>query len=129
MKEKRIKKRMFTLMEMMIVMTIIAALIGVLAVKYAGSLDENRAFKTKAAIERLSGILNIKAANDPSFIDRAPTDWQNVVRNSPMVNDPNSLIYDGWGAPYTVTVEGGNIEIHSSNWDSYIRTHETNFGR
>jgi type II secretory pathway pseudopilin PulG len=127
MKIHRIKRRFLTLIEMMIVMFIIALITGVLAYRYTGSLDESRAFKTKVAIERLSTILNLRAADHPEFLDNVESQWQEAVRNSPLVSNPNDLIRDGWGSTFQVGVEGNNIVVHSQRYDDYVNTHQTMF--
>ncbi len=122
-----LKRRCLTLIEMMIVMFIIALITGVLAYRYTGSLDESRAFKTKVAIERLSTILNLKAADDPGFADNVSTEWQDVVVNSPLVSNPKDLIKDGWGQDFDVFVENNTIYVHSQKYDDYVDSHETMF--
>ena len=103
---KNIKKRFLTLIEMMIVMFIIAMITGGLAYRYVGSLDESRAFKTKVSIERLSGILNLKAADDPAFLGNL-TGWEEMVAGSPLVSNPKDIINDGWGQRFQVDVVDG----------------------
>ena len=53
----------------MIVMFLIALITGVIAYNYRGSLDEGKAFKTKAAIEKLETILNLRVSEDPGLQD------------------------------------------------------------
>src|ERR1700722_4922810 len=102
---KNLKKRMITLIEIMIVMFLIALITGVLAYNYRGSLDEGKAFKTKAAIEKLETILNLAVSEHPEEVNSITSDWQNVVRNSPLVANVNALLVDGWGSPYQVSVD------------------------
>lgn len=116
---KNIKKRFLTLIEMMIVMFIIAMITGGLAYRYVGSLDESRAFKTKVSMERLSGILNLKAADDPTFLTNLNT-WEDVVNGSPLVSNPKDLIADGWGQKFHVDVVDGNVVITSAKYNDYI---------
>lgn len=117
-----VKRRFLTLIEMMIVMFIISLLIGFLAYRYTGSLDESKAFKTKVGVERLSTILNLKVADDPNFLNDISS-WQSVVQNSPLVSNPNDLIYDGWGNLYQVTVSNGQIYVDSQAYQQYQRDH------
>lgn len=118
---KQVKRRFLTLIEMMIVMFIIALITGGLAYRYVGSLDESRAFKTKVAIDRVSGILNLKAADDPSFLERAQTEWQGVISDSPLVANANDLMRDGWGQYFQVEVNDDTIVVHSRKYQDYIR--------
>lgn len=118
---KHVKRRFLTLIEMMIVMFIIALITGGLAYRYVGSLDESRAFKTKVAIDRVSGILNLKAADDPSFLDRAQGEWESVLRDSPLVANANDLVNDGWGQKFQIEiVDGDTIIVRSRKYDQYL---------
>ena len=49
----------------MIVMFLIALITGVIAYNYRGTLEEGKAFKTKAAMEKLETILSLEIANHP----------------------------------------------------------------
>jgi len=122
----KIKRRHITLIEIMIVMFLIALITGAIAYNYRGSLDEGKAFKTKAGIERLTTILNLKAAESPAFAENVGG-WREVVRASPLVQNPNTLIKDGWGEDYRVDLENGVIKVHSEKYESYKKTHSTMF--
>jgi general secretion pathway protein G len=112
------KRRFFTLMEMMIVIVIIGLLMGVLVGNYAGGLNEAKALKTEAAMNNLSTILNIEAANDPSFLAEAQSEWQNVVRRSPLAKNPNNLLKDGWGHEFEIVVDdNNNIHVFSRTYE------------
>ncbi len=122
---KNAKKRFLTLIEMMIVMFIIAMITGGLAYRYAGSLDESRAFKTKVAMERLSGILNLKAADDPSFLSNVNSAWEGVASGSPLVNNAKDVINDGWGHKFHVDLDNsGNIVISSKKYEDYMNANK-----
>lgn len=126
---KSIKRRFITLIEIMIVMFLIALITGVVAYNYRGTLDEGKAFKTKTGIEKLSTILNLKAADDPSILNNIDTEWKAVVRTSPLVQNPDALIKDGWGSDYEVSVDdNGVIRIKSEKYEDYKKTHKTMFG-
>lgn len=124
---KRLKKRFVTLIEMMIVMFLIALITGVIAYNYRGSLDEGKAFKTKAGIEKLETILNLEAAKNPQLLDNA-SQWKDYVSSSPLVQNVEALTKDGWGFDYQVGVENGAIKVRSEKYDEYIKTHHTMFG-
>ena len=49
----------------MIVMFLIALITGVIAYNYRGTLEEGKAFKTKAAMEKIETILSLEIANHP----------------------------------------------------------------
>lgn len=104
----KIKKRFVTLIEMMIVMFLIALITGVVAYNYRGTLEQGKAFKTKTGMERLQNVLSLALAEDPSLDVNA---WQDIVRKSPLVQDANALIKDGWGVPYEVATDNVSNEI------------------
>lgn len=118
---------MITLIEILIVMFLIALITGVVAYNYRGSLDEGKAFKTKAGMEKLETILNLTVAEDPDALDEVESNWKEMVRSSPLVKDPKSLEKDGWGNEYEVTVEDGVIHIRSDKFEDYKKTNKTLF--
>ncbi len=116
-----------TLIEIMIVMTLIAMILGVVAYNYQGALEEGRAFETKANIEKIRTILTLKIANDPSAIDDLPSKWKDYIKSSPLVVNPDKMVNDGWGNEFKVTVEqsadGNNlIVVRSDRLDAYEKT-------
>lgn len=112
-----IKRRFVTLIEMMIVMFLIALITGVVAYNYRGSLDEGKAFKTKAGMEKLETILSLVMADD---LSANISDWKSMISQSPMVKNPRDLIYDGWGDEYQVSQNNdGHILIYSPKYDAY----------
>jgi type II secretory pathway pseudopilin PulG len=121
---QRKERRFITLIEMMIVMFLIALIIGVLAYNYGGSLDEGKAFKTKMAIEKVSTILNLEAAKNPQFL-QGTSNWQAVIRASPLVKNANDFIKDGWGEDLQVEVHDNIIHVYSRHLEEYKRSHPT----
>lgn len=122
-----IKKRFVTLIEMMIVMFLIALITGVIAWNYRGTLEEGKAFKTRAGIERLESILHLAAADNANLLDNIESNWQEAIKSSPLVQNANALIKDGWGQEYTVTVEDGDIHVRSNRFKEYIKNKPTMF--
>lgn len=122
-----IKKQYVTLIEMMIVMFLIAIITGVVAYNYKGTLDESKAFKTKTSIQKIETILNLEVAKNPALINHI-NNWQQVIEQSPMVQNPNAIKYDGWGELFQVTQEDGNIKVYSQKYQEYKAKHNTMFG-
>lgn len=118
------KRRLITLIEIVIVMFLIAMITGVVAYNYTGTLEKGKAFKTEMGIERLTTILNLAVSENPGVVNEVQGRWQEIVRSSPLVNKPDELINDGWGNPYQVGVdEDGNIHVTSSRYEEYKRSH------
>lgn len=110
----KLRARFITLIEVMIVMFLIALITGVLAYNYKGSLDKGKEFKTKAAMEKLETILNLRIAEDPGLLENIEDQWQVEVKKSPLVQNAKDLIYDGWGKVYRVEKNAeGELEITS----------------
>ena len=122
-----VQRRFVTLIEMMIVMFLIALITGVVAVNYRGSLDEGKAFNSKMGIEKLETVLNLEMSKHPNAGSEVMSRWKDFVRASPIVQDPNSLVKDGWGEDYQVTIdpETGGVRVTSSKYDEYLRTHNS----
>ncbi len=115
------RRRYITLIEMMIVMMIIAMISGVIAYNYQGSLNEGKAFKTRESIEKIKTILSLEKEERMDF-DLAR--WHEYIRQSPLVNNPEALIRDGWGNNFEVYyLESGDgmreIDVRSPQLERY----------
>jgi len=121
MKKMNAKRRFMTLIEMMIVMFLIAMITGVIAYNYTGSLEEGKAFKTKAGINKIEQILSLETATGD--IENVKDHWQEIIKRSPLVQNTDELFKDGWGNPYQVDVveedAGKVIKITSSKYDAH----------
>lgn len=116
-----IRKRMITLIEIMIVMFLIALITGVLAYNYQGSLEQGKVFKTQTAMQKLETILNLAVAQDPSLNQSISEDWAKVIEGSPLVNNVKDLEFDGWGFRYRVEKNNeGKIEVISEGLNNYL---------
>ncbi len=100
-----IVKRYVTLIEMMIVISIIVVIIGALGYNFQGSLERGKRFKTETGIEKIQTILSLVVAENPEAINNISTHWKEYIKKSPLVQNPETLYVDGWGKPYQVSVE------------------------
>ena len=117
---KLIKKRYITLIEIMIVMFLIAIITAAVAINITGSLDEGKAFKTKAGIDKIHTVIDLYLATHPEDRDNVDTQWQGIVAKSQLVKNPGDLIKDGWGVDYQVSrAHDGEIEITSQKYNDY----------
>lgn len=120
MKKWHLKKRFITLVEMMIVMFLIAMITGVIAYNYTGSLEEGKAFKTKAGIDKIHTVLDLHLATHPDDRENIETRWRDIVESSQLVKNARELIKDGWGFEYQVSKDQNNeIEIKSEKYGQY----------
>lgn len=122
---KNIKKKSLTLIEIMIVMFLIMLILGVVAVNYRGALDSGKAFKTQVDIENIQNILDFAVAQDPELIEDVESSWVDIIAHSPLVKNPKTLMKDGWGEVYDVSVEDGKIVVSSKKFDEYNKKHGT----
>ncbi|NGX57620.1 MAG: hypothetical protein K940chlam3_00513 [Chlamydiae bacterium] len=114
-------RRHVTLIEMMIVMFLIALIIGVVAYNYQGTMEEGKAFKTKTGKEKIETILTLIISENPKAEDDVESNWENLIKTSPLVQNPNALIKDGWGQKYDVRMVDGRVRAMSSRYEKYKR--------
>jgi len=121
-----LKKRYVTLIEIMIVMFLIALIIGVVAYNYRGALDEGKAFKTKTAQEKIETILTLMISENPELQEGFEQNWQKIIESSPLVQNPATLIKDGWGETFDVKMDDeGNITVTSKRYEEYQKQKKT----
>jgi len=116
---KKCIRRNVTLIEVMIVMFLIALIIGALAYNYQGAFDKGKAFKTETGMKRLEEILTLSISERPELEDDIESNWKTTLKNSPLVQNPDSLIKDGWGQEYQVRYEDGRIIVTSRRYEEY----------
>lgn len=119
--KKRLRRRNLTIMELLIVITIIGIIIGALAYNYTGVLDKGKVFKTRTSIEKIKTILSLRIAENPESAGDIIGRWQDVITNSPLVKDPKDLLRDGWGYEYRVEVDSmtGEVTVTSEGLRRY----------
>lgn len=126
MKERRPVKRAITLIEMIVVMILIATITGAVALNYRESLNEGKAFKTRAGIDRLETVLSLYyAENSTESGKSADDDYLSIVSRSPLVRNPQDFLVDGWGEKYQISVQidassAPIITIKSKKYDQYM---------
>ena len=120
-KMKFLKKQFITLVEMMIVMFLIAMITGVIAYNYTGSLEEGKAFTTKAGINKIHDVLGLYYASHPDKLESVETEWQGILKQSNLVKNANELTKDGWGNTYEVNLDNETeIVITSAKYKAYL---------
>lgn len=109
------RKKPFTLIEIMVVMVLIGILGGIVAYSVSGSLEQGKVFKTQQGIRRVEEVIELHLASNPQQFENVTERWQDWVRASPLVRNPDDLLYDGWGRPYRVVRKGNNFEVKSDS--------------
>ena len=125
MRQRRAARRGFTLIEIMLVLVILAAVAGIAVVAMSNTQDEAFKRTASAQINSLKSQLDMYKLNVgsyPSALDalyEAPADvdksrWSQVTRD-PIKPDP-------WGRPLENKVEGNKFEIRSLGPDGQSGT-------
>lgn len=117
-------KRGFTLLELMVVVTIIAILAGFLLPNIMGEPDKARLAKSKATIAAAVTALNMyKLANfNYPSTEQGLTALVSKPAGDPPANNWNGpyldkLPKDGWEHPLQYVNQGGKIEVYSLGRD------------
>jgi general secretion pathway protein G len=114
---KKQRRRYLTLIEIMIVITLIGLIGGVLAYNMRGSLEKGKAFKTRQAIAQVENILLLAQTEGKEFDNES---WTTVIDTSPLVKNKESVKKDGWGQQLKLVKEtDGNLTITSEALKSY----------
>src|SRR3989344_5025868 len=89
--EEKMKKRTFTLIEIMIVILLITLIGGVIGYNVKGSLKKGKEFKTKQAKAQLEDILEIclQEGMDPKEFENDPIKF---LEDSGLAKDAKSLL-------------------------------------
>jgi general secretion pathway protein G len=107
---KKAKKRALTLLEIMIVISLIIMITGAIGYNMRSTLDRGRAFRTEQARDQLEDLLEICLAEgaSPDQIVNRPAD---VLRNNGLAKDPDNLIKDGWNHPFVIKLSKDKTKI------------------
>lgn len=113
------QKRPFTLFEIMIVICLIGLISGVIGYNMKGSLNEGKAFKTEQAMEQIRDIFELQIAKgfDPQeVVDHL----EYHLRHSGIVKNPQKIMRDGWGQPFSFELlEDRDIVISSDKYNAF----------
>ncbi len=122
----KVRRRYFTLMEIIVVMFFITIITGIVAYNVKGALDEGKAFRTVEGIKQLENILSMQLASN-NITEEAIRDgkWQDSIKDHPLVKNWKALIKDGWGKEYIVKCEGtnGSVIVYSESLNKYQVDH------
>lgn len=119
---KKKTRRCITLVEMMIVITIIGTLLAVLAYNYSGSLEYSRQKNTEIIIDKVQNALEIEAARNPAIMQNISSEWKAVLEKSPLIPNPEKFAIDAWGEELQVeldrTTSPPSIKVRSARLEA-----------
>lgn len=103
------KKRVLTLLEIMIVIVLIGLIGSVIGVNMKGSLEEGKAFKSRQAQEQIHDILMLEVARGIPLeeVIKEPVKYLEL---SGLVKNPKTFCKDGWGEPFEITKDGKRLD-------------------
>lgn len=97
---KRLKRRFLTLVEMMVVMSLIAIIGAAVAYNVRGSLEKGRYFRSIEGVKQVENILYMHMAETGESLSSTLSKWKKVIARSPLVRSPEQATKDGWGHDY-----------------------------
>lgn len=120
MKKKRVR-RAVTLIEMIVVMTLIAIITSAITYNYQASLEQGKEFKTKELYSRVETIIALKCAEEQQNMSLSDinTNLADILKASPMWIGQTSPT-DGWGKAITLTeVEENGEKVFKCTSEGY----------
>lgn len=109
------KKRPVTLIEMMVVITLIGVIAALVGYNMQGVLQKTKIKQTELAIEKIKDILELEISLNPGInsedLTKSP---EKYLKKSELVKDANKLLKDGWGNPIKVELSpNGELSVYS----------------
>lgn len=115
------KKRSFTLLEIMIVIFLIGIIGSVIGYNMKGSLEKGKAFRTEQAIRQIEDSLSLMLAEGTTTQDEIVDDLEKVLAKSGLFKKPEEIAKDGWGTPFDVSFDKDSLMVYSQNYEKYLK--------
>jgi type II secretory pathway pseudopilin PulG len=108
------KKRTFTLLEIIIVIFLITLITGAIGYNLKGTMEKGRVFRTEQAQEQLHDLLLMCLAEGetPENIVKNPI---NMIRKYGLAKNPDRIVEDGWGERFKITTTPGKNDFRVSS--------------
>lgn len=114
------RKSPLTIIEIMIVITIISIVGGLMTHNMKGSLAKGRSFKSEAASKEAHDILSLQQACGTP-IEEIINNPSQVILDSGLVKSTKKLLQDGWGKPFEIRKVGDDdFILYSKKWVDYL---------
>ncbi len=120
--QKKRKNLGFTLVEMLLVMTIMGILATVVIINVSGSGKDARIVATRASITSIKAAIQtfeIKTGNYPKSIDELTA----PIGDSPALLSKAGMV-DAWATPFQLKLSGNDFEIRSAGPDKQMGTED-----
>lgn len=114
------KKRAFSLLEIMVVIFLITLITGTIGYNMKGTLDRGRAFRTEQAKVQLHDLLLIclEEGEKPDEVAKNPSIY---LKKYNLAKSSEKLVQDGWGNDFTITYNQSrnDFSISSQAYNKY----------
>ncbi|MEN9654770.1 MAG: hypothetical protein RL235_882 [Chlamydiota bacterium] len=110
------KKRTFTLLEIIIAIFLITLITGAIGYSMRGTLDKGRVFRTEQAKDQLHDLLLMCVAEGDSPQNVAAKPMEHI-RKHKLAKHPDKIVLDGWGKPFHIQLskDGRDFVITSDS--------------
>lgn len=102
-------KQSLTLIEIMVVITLIGIIGSVLGVNMKKSMDRAKAFKAKAHAQKIEDSLNIYFAENNVTPDEVIANAATILSDSGFFKDDRFILIDPYGEPIEIVFDNGGF--------------------
>ncbi len=112
---KKRHKRSITLVEMMVVITLIGIIGGALAFNMRGSIQKGKVFQTEQKCARVYDILMMEYATGNMSLEEIISRKDSIILSAAWNRDGKKLLEDAWGNELIVSLNerGDDILVYS----------------
>ena len=119
---RKLRRKGFTLVELLLVITILGILGTVVVVNFSGASDEARENTTKHSIGQITTVCEVYRIK----VGRYPRNLEDLTNG---INDEEPLLKagslnDAWGIPFEYKSEGKKYTIRSAGPDGVMNTED-----
>ena len=108
-------KKYITLMEMVVVMTIIASITAIVSFNLKGVLDKSKVFQTKQRQEKLRNVLMSYAIEEGASLDYVKRKWEDIADASVLLKGDSKAKFDAWNKKFIIKIEDDELSINSTH--------------
>lgn len=114
MRKKRIKRSM-TLIEIMVVITLIGIVGGALAINMRSSIHKGKVFQSEQHCARVYDALMMAYVTNGDSLQEIVNNKESILKNAAWGKDTDKMLKDAWGNDIVVQVDksGNDLEVFS----------------
>ncbi len=112
------KKRPLTIIEMMIVITLIGIVAAIVGYNMQGVLEKSKVKQTELTIQKVQDILELEYTLNPALtLEQIAAKPKFYLNKSGLVKDAGKLLVDGWGEKLDIIVENDRLVVSSKKYN------------